>query len=185
MGACLAVFGLLAAGAAATGSRSKQCGVVSYSFMYHGHRHSGKDAVSVVRGSASCARARQIDVRADEGLRNPGWRCVFSRHQTVTTCTSRSRKVTIRGVAQKSTTSAPSPTTTTGTTTAWTTTTTSTSTETTSTPAPSACYPLSNSGGCYEPGEFCRASDHGMSGVAGDGEAIICEYNNGWRWEPN
>ena len=45
------------------------------------------------------------------------------------------------------------------------------------------CYPLSNSGTCYEPGEFCRNSDHGVSGVAGDGEAIQCEDNNGWRWE--
>jgi len=49
---------------------------------------------------------------------------------------------------------------------------------------PAGCYPLSNSGTCYEPGEFCRASDHGRTGRAGDGEAIICEYNNGWRWEP-
>jgi hypothetical protein len=23
-----------------------------------------------------------------------------------------------------------------------------------------------------------------VSGVAGDGEAIKCEDNNGWRWEP-
>jgi hypothetical protein len=23
-----------------------------------------------------------------------------------------------------------------------------------------------------------------MSGVAGDGEKIMCEDNNGWRWEP-
>jgi hypothetical protein len=23
-----------------------------------------------------------------------------------------------------------------------------------------------------------------MTGVAGNGEAIICENNNGWRWEP-
>lgn len=55
-------------------------------------------------------------------------------------------------------------------------------------PAPSVsathCYPLSNAGHCYEPGEYCRTSDHGMHGVAGDGEAIICEDNNGWRWEP-
>lgn len=55
-------------------------------------------------------------------------------------------------------------------------------------PAPSAsaahCYPLSNAGHCYEPGEYCRTADHGMHGVAGDGEAIICEDNNGWRWEP-
>jgi hypothetical protein len=46
------------------------------------------------------------------------------------------------------------------------------------------CYPLSNSGTCYEPGEFCRTADHGRTGVAGNGEAIVCEYNNGWRWEP-
>jgi hypothetical protein len=23
-----------------------------------------------------------------------------------------------------------------------------------------------------------------MTGVAGNGEPIICEDNNGWRWEP-
>jgi hypothetical protein len=57
-------------------------------------------------------------------------------------------------------------------------------------PPPSApttqqgCYPLSNEGTCYEPGEYCRAADHGMTGIAGDGEAIICEDNDGWRWEP-
>ena len=50
--------------------------------------------------------------------------------------------------------------------------------------APAGCYPLTNGGNCYEPGEYCRSSDHGMSGVAGDGEAIICEDNDGWRWEP-
>jgi hypothetical protein len=54
----------------------------------------------------------------------------------------------------------------------------------TPTPTPTGCYPLTNSGGCYEPGEYCRNTDHGTSGVAGDGEAILCEYNNGWRWEP-
>jgi hypothetical protein len=58
------------------------------------------------------------------------------------------------------------------------------------TPAPPAstaqasCYPLSNEGTCYEPGEFCRNADHGKSGVAGDGKAIKCEDNDGWRWEP-
>jgi len=50
--------------------------------------------------------------------------------------------------------------------------------------APAGCHPLSNEGTCYEPGEFCRASDQGVTGVAGDGEAIICENNNGLRWEP-
>ena len=24
----------------------------------------------------------------------------------------------------------------------------------------------------------------GASGVAGDGKKIVCEDNNGWRWEP-
>jgi hypothetical protein len=33
------------------------------------------------------------------------------------------------------------------------------------------------------PGEFCPHADAGMSGIAGSGEAIICE-NNGLRWEP-
>jgi outer membrane biosynthesis protein TonB len=52
-------------------------------------------------------------------------------------------------------------------------------------PAPKpSCYPLSDEGTCYEPGEFCRDSDHGATGVAGDGEAIKCEDNDGWRWEP-
>jgi hypothetical protein len=55
-----------------------------------------------------------------------------------------------------------------------------------SAPAPPAtsCYPLSNEGTCYEPGELCRNADHGMNGVAGDGEKITCADNNGWRWEP-
>jgi hypothetical protein len=43
--------------------------------------------------------------------------------------------------------------------------------------------PLSNEGSCYQPGEYCRDYDHGTSGVAGDGEAITCEDNDGWRWE--
>jgi cardiolipin synthase len=52
-------------------------------------------------------------------------------------------------------------------------------------PKPTGCYPTTSSGHCYEPGEDCSNADHGMSGIAGDGEAIICENNNGWRWEPN
>ena len=57
-------------------------------------------------------------------------------------------------------------------------------------PAPPAskapsCHPLTNGGNCYEPGEYCRNSDHGVSGVAGDGKAITCEDNDGWRWEPS
>lgn len=53
-----------------------------------------------------------------------------------------------------------------------------------STAVQAACHPLTNSGHCYEPGEYCRNSDHGATGVAGDGKVIKCEDNNGWRWEP-
>lgn len=51
-------------------------------------------------------------------------------------------------------------------------------------PTPTGCHPKASSGNCYEPGEYCSAADHGTSGVAGDGEAIVCEDKNGWRWEP-
>jgi hypothetical protein len=51
-------------------------------------------------------------------------------------------------------------------------------------PAATSCYPISDEGTCYEPGEFCRDDDHGMTGLAGDGETITCEDNDGWRWEP-
>jgi hypothetical protein len=51
-------------------------------------------------------------------------------------------------------------------------------------PAPAGCTPKTDAGNCYEPGEFCRAADHGDNGVAGDGKAIRCEDNDGWRWEP-
>jgi hypothetical protein len=51
-------------------------------------------------------------------------------------------------------------------------------------PPAASCYPLSNEGTCYEPGEYCRDDDHGASGVAGDGKQITCEDNDGWRWEP-
>jgi hypothetical protein len=48
-----------------------------------------------------------------------------------------------------------------------------------------SCTPISNEGTCYEPGEYCRETDHGDSGTAGDGKAITCKNNDGWRWEPN
>jgi len=51
-------------------------------------------------------------------------------------------------------------------------------------PTPAGCYPKSSSGHCYEPGEYCSDADHGTSGVAGDGEPIVCTDNDGWRWEP-
>jgi hypothetical protein len=47
------------------------------------------------------------------------------------------------------------------------------------------CYPLSDRGNCYEAGEYCRSSDEYVTGVAGNGESIVCTYNNGLRWEPN
>lgn len=56
----------------------------------------------------------------------------------------------------------------------------------TDTPAPATgCYPTTDEGKCYEPGEFCRNSDHGALGIAGDGTSIRCMYNNRWRWEPS
>lgn len=51
-------------------------------------------------------------------------------------------------------------------------------------PVSSSCYPLSNGGNCYEPGEYCRDLDHGASGLAGNGESITCIDRDGWRWEP-
>jgi hypothetical protein len=52
-----------------------------------------------------------------------------------------------------------------------------------SAPAPVSCHPTTSGGNCYRAGELCPAKDHGRSGVAGNGEAITCENNNGWRWE--
>lgn len=55
---------------------------------------------------------------------------------------------------------------------------------TTGDPGSSSCSPMSDSGTCYEPGEYCRAADHGLSGTDGNGDPITCADNNGWRWEP-
>ncbi len=46
------------------------------------------------------------------------------------------------------------------------------------------CFPLSDEGTCYEPGEYCRDSDQGVAGIAGDGQTIVCADNDGLRWEP-
>jgi hypothetical protein len=54
---------------------------------------------------------------------------------------------------------------------------------TTQAPAAPSCHPQTSGGNCYEPGEYCRNSDHGATGVAGDGKSITCEDVNGWRWE--
>jgi cardiolipin synthase len=51
-------------------------------------------------------------------------------------------------------------------------------------PPTASCYPIDDEGGCYEPGEYCRDNDRGLTGRAGDGEAIICAEENGsWYWE--
>ena len=59
--------------------------------------------------------------------------------------------------------------------------------QSTSTPAPkpTGCSPKTSSGNCYEPGEYCSTADHGMTGVAGNSEPLICKNKNGWRWEPS
>jgi len=46
-----------------------------------------------------------------------------------------------------------------------------------------SCYPLTNGGNCYKPGEYCRTADRGTSGIDANGDAIKCEDVNGWRWE--
>jgi hypothetical protein len=51
--------------------------------------------------------------------------------------------------------------------------------------AAAGCHPLSSSGNCYSTGERCPAADHGLSGVAANGEAVTCENNDGWHWEPS
>ena len=50
-------------------------------------------------------------------------------------------------------------------------------------PTPVSCHPLTKEGNCFEPGGWCPEADHGVSGVAGDGEAIKCENVDGWYWE--
>lgn len=52
-------------------------------------------------------------------------------------------------------------------------------------PVPAGCHPKTPSGGCYEPGEFCSAAEHGETGVAGDGKTITCENTDPgstWHW---
>lgn len=45
------------------------------------------------------------------------------------------------------------------------------------------CYPLTNSGNCYKPGEYCRTADRGTHGIDANGDSIVCEDKDGWRWE--
>ena len=61
-----------------------------------------------------------------------------------------------------------------------------TTTTTTAAPAPTptsaGCY-IDPEGNCYRAGEYCPDSLHGQT-VQGESGPIICEDNNGWRWEP-
>jgi hypothetical protein len=52
--------------------------------------------------------------------------------------------------------------------------------------APAAgCHPLTPSGHCYEPGEYCPTADAGQTGVAGDGKTIVCVLESGrYHWHP-
>jgi cardiolipin synthase A/B len=51
-------------------------------------------------------------------------------------------------------------------------------------PAAAGCTPITNEGGCYKSGEYCRADDHGTTGRAEDGATITCEDEGGtWYWE--
>ncbi|MFE2571062.1 hypothetical protein [Streptomyces mirabilis] len=44
------------------------------------------------------------------------------------------------------------------------------------------CSIVSNSGNCYEAGQYCRNRDHGASTTDAGGASITCAYRNGWRW---
>jgi hypothetical protein len=50
--------------------------------------------------------------------------------------------------------------------------------------APTGCTPKTSSGNCYEAGEFCSDADHGMTGIAGNGDPIKCEGSGSatWHW---
>lgn len=50
--------------------------------------------------------------------------------------------------------------------------------------SPSTCQPVSKAGNCYRPGQYCRNSDHGVTGIGEGGQKIVCANNDGWRWEP-
>lgn len=45
------------------------------------------------------------------------------------------------------------------------------------------CSIVSNSGNCYQAGQFCRNSDHGASTTTASGSRITCSYSgSAWRW---
>jgi len=192
-----AAVAMLTVAGAAVGAQIRRCGLVSYRGVYKGQSYTAHDAVVVVRGTTSCTVARHVDRRADEGHATAGWICAFSRRGTLTTCLTLSGRSAIEGKESgrpsvvaapppaSAPTPAPAPIPVPISPPAPVPTPPAPAPSPTPVPAPVGCYPLSNEGTCYEPGEYCRDADIGTSGVAGDGEAITCEYNNGWRWEPS
>jgi hypothetical protein len=77
----------LAAGASAAATHRRDCGLVSWHVVpAKGQPYSGQDRVYVAGSQISCARARSIDLRTDEGTGVPGWRCHFNKAATLTTC---------------------------------------------------------------------------------------------------
>lgn len=45
------------------------------------------------------------------------------------------------------------------------------------------CSIVSNSGNCYQAGQFCRNRDHGATTTTASGARIKCLYSsNAWRW---
>ncbi|WP_069761027.1 hypothetical protein [Streptomyces sp. LUP47B] len=45
------------------------------------------------------------------------------------------------------------------------------------------CSIASNSGNCYQAGQFCRNSNHGAATTTAGGTRITCTYSaNAWRW---
>ncbi|MFF7853206.1 hypothetical protein [Streptomyces sp. NPDC007904] len=45
------------------------------------------------------------------------------------------------------------------------------------------CSLVSNSGNCYQAGQYCRNSDHGATTTTAGGTRITCRYSsNAWRW---
>ncbi len=120
--------------------------------------------------------AHVIQVVGGIGWRRPGrGRRLFKQHQHQSPSTTASTKPPVTAVLTTKAPTTPASTTLPPTTPA---------TAPPTTAAAAACTPLTDSGKCYEPGEYCRASDHGMTGVAEDGEKIQCVNNDGWRWEP-
>lgn len=174
---------------------AKETIVASVRVEFEAHKRILSARVSAYSGQTKLATGNELQL--DPGVyylvTTVRWRATRNGRmsgKTHTFSSVRQQLVISQASAPTSTTSPTSsvttPTTTTPTPTTPTATTPAPAPTVTTSPAPSpvSCTPLSNEGTCYEPGEYCRTTDHGVIGVAGDGEAIECEDNNGWRWEP-